>query len=215
MKEFTAAFQSEVFRPIVTLVVPGFFAVSTPAAVVWTRSPELRTFASQHSGLATTATLLVVLTCGLIIEDLGARLEKRFDLRLQRTPGFENHTEEWYSYLRIAFDKEPVGHRYLRTLVLRLKFELGMAFATLPFAAGAFWLQFPLKLRLMVAGIALFACWYFQHEARSSNRALSELRREMLKKSWDGSVIADDSRQDSWVVPSCSPAEPLTKFPDR
>jgi hypothetical protein len=90
-----------------------------------------------------------------------------------------------------------------------------LAFATLPFAAGAFWVQFPLKLRLMVAGIALFACWYFQHEARSSNRALSELRREMLKKSWDGSVIADDSRQDSWVVPSCSPAEPLTKFPDR
>ena len=36
---------------------------------------------------------------------------------------------EWYSYLRLAFRVEPVGQRYLRTLVLRLKFELNASLA--------------------------------------------------------------------------------------
>jgi hypothetical protein len=81
----TAVFQSEVFRPIVTLVVPGFFAISTFA--------------------------------------IGG--------------GSERHREDGFDYLRLAFDEEPVGQRYIRTLVLRLKFELGMTVASAPFAIRA------------------------------------------------------------------------------
>jgi hypothetical protein len=44
---------------------------------------------------------------------------KRLDKRLLKQSGYQRHYEEWFDYLRIAFDKEAVGHRYLRTLVLR------------------------------------------------------------------------------------------------
>jgi hypothetical protein len=77
------------------------------------------------------------LTAGLIAEDMGARLERAFDNRLCNVHGYERHLEEWYDYLCVAFEREPVGHRYLRSIVLRLKFELGMTIASIPFALGA------------------------------------------------------------------------------
>lgn len=185
MKEVTAAFQSEVFHPIATLVVPGFFSLSTIAVAVWQRHPDIQKMAETHPGLATTVAILVVLTCGLTTEDLGARLEERFDKWLKKKPGYEQHREEWYAYLRIAFEKEPVGHRYLKTLVLRLKFELGMAIASMVSAGGALYLQMPWLPRLMIAGIALLAFVFFAYEAKCSNQTLSELRRELLKKNWN------------------------------
>ena len=185
MNELTAAFQSEVFRPIVTLVVPGFFAISTLAVAVWQRFPNIPKLAEQHSGVATTTALLIVLTCGLVTEDLGARLEEDFDKKLLKKAGYENHLEEWYEYLRITFDKEPVGHRYLRTLVLRLKFELGMIIASAPFAGGALYLQAPCGWRIGIFCFALVVFAYFWTEAKSSNKALSELRRELLKNDWN------------------------------
>lgn len=185
MKELTAAFQSEVFRPIVTLVVPGFFAISTLVVAVWQRFPIIPKLAEQHSGVATTTALLIVLTCGLVTEDLGARLEAAFDSRLLKQAGYEKHHEEWYEYLRIAFDREPVGHRYLRTLVLRLKFELGMMIASAPFAVGALYLQAPWRWRIGIFCFALVVLGYFWAEAKSSNKELSKLRRELLKNDWN------------------------------
>jgi hypothetical protein len=184
MKELTAAFQSEVFRPIVMLVVPGFFAVSTCAVAVCQRFPTVQRLAEQHAGLATTTAVLVVLTLGLVTEDLGARLEQYFENLLKKEAGYEKHYEEWYEYLRIAFDREPVGHRYLRTLVLRLKFELGMVVASVPFAVGALCLQAPCRWRIGTLCFALAALAYFWVEAKSSNKELSKLRRELLKSDW-------------------------------
>ncbi|WP_158944220.1 hypothetical protein [Granulicella sp. S190] len=185
MKELTAAFQSEVFRPIATLVVPGFFAVSTCAVAVCQRFPTAQRLAEQHSGLATTTSLLVVLTVGLITEDWGARLERYLDDRLTQQAGYERHTEEWFDYLRIAFEREPVGHRYLRTLVLRLKFELGMAIASILFAFGGLYLRADYSWRIGAFVIGMFFVRVFYAEAQASTKALSDLRRELLKKDWN------------------------------
>ena len=195
MKELTSAFQSEVFHPIATLVVPGFFAISTTAVAVWERFPIIPKWAEQHSGVATTTAILIVLTCGLVAEDLGARLEQVFDQRLKKTAGYERHFEEWFDYLRIAFDKEPVGHRYLKKLVLRLKFELGMTVASVAFAGGALCLQAPWPWRIVIFCFALIPFAFFWWEAKSSNKLLSELRRELLKIDWNPSSTASQLNQ--------------------
>jgi hypothetical protein len=135
--------------------------------------------------------LLVIVTCGLITEDVGSRIESLLDRRLAKIPGFERHREDWFDYLRLAFKVEPVGHRYLRTLVLRLKFELGMAVASLPCAVGAFWLNCSVPWRTGIFALAVGAGLYFFAEAKSSNRALSELRREILEKDWSNSPGAE------------------------
>lgn len=185
MKELTAAFQSEVFRPVATLVAPGFFALFTVGIFVWQRFPGLATFAEAHPGLATTSAVLTVLMVGLVTEDLGARLEQHFDVQLTKQPGYEQHGQEWFEYLRLAFEREPVGHRYLRSLVLRLKFELGMAVASVPFSLAALCLHANWYWRSGVAAAGICALALFFLEAKSTNRALSDLRRELLKKNWE------------------------------
>jgi len=137
MKELTSAFQSEVFRPVVTLVVPGSFAASTISIACWQRNLRIQEFVKDFPGFSGIIVLLIVLACGLTAEDFGSGIERHFDELTRRTAGHEKHLDEWFAYLRLAFDKEPVGHRYLRTLVLRLKFELGMAIASVAQRPGA------------------------------------------------------------------------------
>jgi hypothetical protein len=185
MKELTAAFQSEVFYPIATLVVPGFFAISTLAFAALQRLPIINELAEQHPGVATATAVLTVLTSGLVCEDLGAHLEQRFDGWLENEAGYEEHQNEWFLYLRMAFDKEPVGQHYLNTLVLRLKFELGMTFASIAFAGGALLIQIPCLWRIGIICFALLAFAFFGREAKSSHKSLSLLRRELLKGRWE------------------------------
>ena len=141
MKEFTATFHSEVFRPVVSLVVPGFFAVATISVAAWQRFQIVPPLVDGHPATAGVIVFIAILTAGLTLEDLGARLEGLFDDWLCEVKGYERHKEDWHDYLRLAFDKEPIGHRYLRSLVLRLKFELGMTFALVCFAVGGFFIE--------------------------------------------------------------------------
>jgi hypothetical protein len=185
MKELTATFHSEVFRPVVTLVIPGFYAISTLSIVFWQHAPGLHHYVNDFPGLAATIMLLTVLTVGLIAEEIGARLEIHFDKVLEKTDGYKEHTEEWFAYLRLAFDREPIGHRYLRSLVLRLKFELGMTVASVPFVLGALLLQIPWICRSVLLAVSVLLAIYLWLEAKSSDKNLSDLRREMLKKNWE------------------------------
>jgi hypothetical protein len=182
VKEFTATFHSEVFRPVVSLVVPGFFAVTTISISAWQRFQIVPTLVDSHPGTAGVIVFMVILTAGLTLEDLGARLEGLFDDWLCKVKGYEHHKEDWHDYLRLAFDKEPIGHRYLRSLVLRLKFELGMTFALVFFALGGIFIHASWGWHVALVIIPLIACFYFWIEARTSNKELSKVRREILKK---------------------------------
>jgi hypothetical protein len=184
MKELTAVFQDEIFHAVVCLVVPGFYAMSTVSIVGWQRIPGLPQLVDGHPGTTGIIMLLAFVTCGLIMEEFGSRIEILLDSWLAKVPGHEQHLTEWFDYLRLAFKVEPVGQHYLRTLVLRLKFELGMAVASLPCAFGAVWLEFRSFWRFAIVVFAVITCVYFFLEAKSSVKTLSELRHEMLKKDW-------------------------------
>jgi hypothetical protein len=182
MNNLTAVFQSEIFRPVVSLVVPGFYGISTLTIAVWQQHLSFQALVRRTPGLATAIALLIALTWGLVAEDLGARIEQHLDERLKTEPGYENHGAEWFEYLRVAFDKEPVGHHYLRTLVLRLKFELGMFVSSVPFFTFAFFLRVSCAWRIGLTFMSAILAIYFLYEAKCSNKALSDLRREMLKR---------------------------------
>jgi hypothetical protein len=184
MKELTATFHSEVFRPVVTLIVPGFYAISTICLSLLQHFPQLKQQIDAYPSVAALVFLLVVLTVGLITEEAGARIEINFDRVLRKRAGYENRFKEWFAYLRLAFEKEPVGHRYLRSLVLRLKFELGMTIATVPFWLGTLTLFISWFWRSLIIAISALLAVYLLFEARCSNETLSELRREMLMKDW-------------------------------
>ena len=82
---------------------------------------------------------LTSIAMGLLMEDIGSRMESRwFDKHLTGKSGFSRHHEEWGRYLRLTFSTEPVGQRYLRTILLRFKFEVGTAVALLLSSPGLF-----------------------------------------------------------------------------
>jgi hypothetical protein len=120
---------------------------------------------------------------GLVIEDWGARIESAFDESAESDSKGE-HFRNWYAYLRTCFEADPVGRRYTRTLVLRLKFELGMAVALLIVSCGIVWLL-SLGLKCVTGLILLTICLgmaFLQYsESKRTHEVLATNRAELLK----------------------------------
>jgi hypothetical protein len=132
---FLSAFQSEVFRPLVTLLIPGALATSSWAMVLVWKFPALQVLISRNHTETAWVLFLIITAAGIIIEDWGARVESALDRRANKRTGGK-HYENWYAYLRTAFIADPVGRGYTRSLVMRLKFELGVLFGSLLAGAG-------------------------------------------------------------------------------
>jgi hypothetical protein len=178
MPNFFSAFTSEVFRPIVTLLIPGAIGISTWfIALIW-HFPVLRELVRNNPAETGLVLLLVMIFAGLVLEDVGARYETWLDRKADKRNG--DHSKNWNKYLRTSFLAEPIGRRYVRTLVLRLKFELGVAFSMMSAALGLLWLAhqgLSWRVVLVNEGICLlFAIWGLSessktHEVLADNRA--------------------------------------------
>src|SRR5688572_22339624 len=125
MKDALSAFGSEIFRPLSTVVLPGAFALTPSLIAALYEFSGFRHMVADNHAEAVAAFIVAAVFSGLVCEDIGARLESWLDAKAGA-----DHEVVWYSYLRQALRIEPVGHRYLRTLVLRLKFELGCSAAS-------------------------------------------------------------------------------------
>jgi len=134
MPNFFSAFTTDVFRPIATILIPGAIAISTWfIGLVW-HFGAIRDLTSNHTEVSLVL-LLAMIFGGMVVEDLGSTYEGQLD-DIAKNATHGKHGEEWDQYLRLVFRDSPVGRRYLGTLVLRLKFELGIAFSMLSAALG-------------------------------------------------------------------------------
>jgi hypothetical protein len=178
MKEVVSAFGSDVLRPLVSLVVPGTIAaLPASVALLLTHSALLSLVASNRTE-AIEAFVLIVLFLGLLCENLGSHLEYTFDKRIEDA---DAHRQNWFAYLRIAYKVEPVGHHYLRTLVIRLKFELG-SFAAFGIALfGIWWLPTTFWNRGLLSIVPTIMLLVFYFESQWTHAILSNLRDELLK----------------------------------
>jgi hypothetical protein len=181
MKELFSAFSSAVFFPLVSLVLPGLTAISS-WYVLMMRSVGVRELVQKNHSETAFLLMLLFIFVGTIIDDLGMRIESCwFDhQRDARTKGL--HFAEWWAYLRKPFGIEPSRRRHLRTLVTRLKFELGVPVA-LAIAIPGLWFNNATRCGLafgMTAG-ALCLIAYLLLEAAATHEALGLLCHELLK----------------------------------
>lgn len=185
MPNFFSAFTSEVFRPIVTLLIPGAIAVSSWFVGLLWCFPDFRILVHNNHTEVGLVLVAGMTFAGLVLEDMGARMETWFDSWKEQAD--EKHRDCWYAYLRTAFKADPIGRRYLRTLVLRLKFELGTGFAMLSAGIGILWLwNMGLNYKIVLITellCVLFTAWGFlegwsTHDTLARNRAnlLEEIR---------------------------------------
>jgi hypothetical protein len=181
MKEAISAFGSEVFRPLMTLFAPGMFALAPWTAGLMQRHPELYALINENRTESSLLLVLTALTIGMLIEDFGSWVEAtKFDASLDSiTNG--THSRNWSNYLKVAWRVEPVGARYIRTILLRMKFELGMAGGSLIAAFGVLTLPVALETAALVfVTLVAFAAILF-HEAKKSHMVLSHTRAGLVE----------------------------------
>ena len=183
--ELTSVLKNELFRPTVTLIIPGGIATAPYLSLCFHYFPCTKKFASSNTWLFAIVILLVSVAIGLILEDIGSRIEACFDEKLARQKKYTRHVGEWKKYWRLSFKEESVGHRYLRSIIIRLKFEMNMI-ASLPFLFfGFLWLSILKVLtatQMFVIGVIVAALLsYMTFEAWAGVKLLSDIRRELLK----------------------------------
>jgi len=184
MADLTSAFKSELFRPVVTLVIPGAIAAGPYMAVAVRVTTGVQEFLESHSGLAWVCGLGVAVAAGLILENIGSRLEASFidDWLEHKLPGSR---ATWREYLSLKMTDEFVGQRYLRTVLLRMKFELSMAPAVAIAGLGLGWLQAVAPWGAVLGPVGpilaggVIAAWFLV-EAFSSARVLADTRKLLV-----------------------------------
>lgn len=169
---------------MVTLLIPGAIG-TTPwfIGLMWVYQPFRDLIARNHTETAL-CLLLVMLLVGIVIEDLGIHIESWFDQFAERSSNGE-HMRNWYDYLRTAYVADPVGRRYIRTVVLRLKFEFGVSLATTLAAVGILWLIWlgvSCRLLLPFLAISVVFAGFELFEAYTTHKLLAATRKEMLKE---------------------------------
>jgi hypothetical protein len=190
MKEILSGFGSEVFRPLVTFFLPGAVAISSWVVACLWACDSIRKLADTNRVETLGILSLLVLFFGLICDDLGSRLESSWlDTRVTDGLSAAKHEENWYRYLRQAFTVEPVGHRYLRMLVLHLKFELGTGVAFILALPGIWWLPVAYGWRFLLTTAFAVIVPYLILEGRSTHEVLRKLRHQML----DGAQVGADT----------------------
>src|SRR5690349_21861199 len=108
MKEIFSAFGSEVLRLLVTLLLPGGVAISLWSVALMQRFPASYRFADANHAEFAWAFVFVALFIGLLLEDLGSRVESTIlDPRLDAKTSNE-HERTWWRYLRTAYKIEPI-----------------------------------------------------------------------------------------------------------
>jgi hypothetical protein len=122
---------------------------------------------------------------GLVCEDIGSRLELTHYKRCYKDPAEKKKRDlEWEEYLRTAFKTEPTGQRYLRTVLLRLKFESNSTAGLLIGAAGLLFITGVSRYLTMgvSAGMVAFAVYLGWCEVAKTVPLLADIRRNLLRE---------------------------------
>src|SRR5262245_36904213 len=117
--------KDEVFRPLATTIVPGTLSLGPYILVAAYYVPRLSEWWDSHPNSFVAIIAMLVISCGLLCEDLGSEIEVHLIDRnmKKRDPEFQ---ERWDKYLQLTLADERVGKRYLKSVLLRFKFELAM-----------------------------------------------------------------------------------------
>lgn len=127
----------DINRIVFQLLIPGIFAVFPFFVLFLAKCDELKIYFKQSEGMCFVALFILSITAGLILEDIGSLIEKDVWDRVNKRkyPEAEN---EWERYLKLdlPIDVPLIAERYLRTIVVRMKFELSFGVALLIMVIG-------------------------------------------------------------------------------
>ena len=185
--DIVSGLRSELFRPFAVYIVPGSIAVAPFIILSRHYFTSIATFGKEFPSLIVAIIIVSVVAAGLILEAVGARIECWLDKIVNRR--FPDSKMQWGEYLSLYLNDEIVGQRYLRTVVMHMKFELSCAPALVAHAIGLVWINHidamafeKLSVWWVVLPILLVAV-YLLWESLSSARVAAITRAIIIKAS--------------------------------
>jgi hypothetical protein len=168
------SYDSRFIRFLTAVLTPGAVAAWPWLVALGLSQPDVGKWLMQASALPYTVIFVVTTVAGLLLEDLGSRLE----CCLERN---QLHKRAWATYLRSS-PNSLVGHTYITSVVTRLKFELAMPFALVVGAGGVATIAFfqsalASNAAWSLIAVALLAAVWLAFEASDSIKLLNQTRR--------------------------------------
>jgi hypothetical protein len=182
--DLTEGLKNEIVRPVLTLVVPGAVGLFPIAVQIRRLFPALTRYLERHPSLGAVLLFLAILSVGLVFQSLGSWIEAGIiDAQIRRR--YSKFESDWYNYLRLPHEAEQIGHRYLRSIMLHMKFELAMIPALVVALIGINWFNSDIhrfdRGSIWAISITLVVLMiYFFFEARSSVKVLARVRYALL-----------------------------------
>lgn len=206
-----AVLKQDVTRSLTIYLMPGFVAAWPFIQTLQLKFPDVGAYLRDNSEVLILTYILVSYIVGLILEDVGSNIESwysdRVAIRQMARRSFKNQKSSnkdeeiktliqfreeqraefddvWNKFMRLSYGENstPVGHRALRNVVLRLKFELSMGLAILIFVLGLTFLNnyvpFEIRWYYVFGSIGLFA-FLVLFESQQSIQTLHKLRKEL------------------------------------
>lgn len=198
--DFTNPMKSGSFYHVIVLLIPGSIALISPTLLLHKFHHTAFLFNKDSETTFIFVFLVLAISLGMIFEEIGANMEDYIDAYFEKrdkdinlrhiasgNPGFveRTHLEVWDKYLEMHFEKEPIGQEFIRTILLRLKFNLSMIVSLVVciLSTPCLWahgIGNPVVLfvatSLMLATIVLFF-----HSAIKNSNTLSEVRKLLIK----------------------------------
>jgi hypothetical protein len=183
---FASFLNREIVRPVATLIAPGTALLAPYFLALLHHHASLRDVAVRDTGAVVAVVLIAALAVGLVLEDLGSQIEaKLWDPALEEFN--REHGRVWWQYLALTYetDKEPLGQHYVRTILLRMKFEFSFGLAMFLGLPGAVWLgvasnKVSWHVPLIGCGVMFCLGIYLIKESLDSAGVLSDARQTLV-----------------------------------
>ena len=171
------SYDARFIRFLAAVLTPGAVAVWPWLIAFGISQRDIGRWFLDGGALSYTTILIVTVVAGLLLENLGSRLESCLETKVVRKSA-------WWAYLR-SDPTAKVGHAYISSVVTRLKFELAMPFALLAGALGIAVIAFhqaalPRLGASAFLGIAILLAIWLGFEAKASIKLLDQTRQKML-----------------------------------
>lgn len=188
-------------KTLLTYVIPGIIGLPIWVFIICDNSQWVANNLKDNQGILITLLFLAALFLGVIFDNIASSIERKFldksnvkkierEEKITFDRAKEKYDEIWSEFLQLRYSEQegvPVGHRYLRNILIRMKFELCSMIGILSSFVGLlvlggikgytdylFW--------VLVIVCPLILMYYLAKEAELSSEILAETRELLVGK---------------------------------
>lgn len=200
--DITSTVRSDALPAVGGILVPGAIAITPYVLFMGSNLFDPNGFIAKSQGFSAGLAAILIVSVGIFIESIGTYLEYYVIDNFHGNK--ENMQKEWWDYLKIAWNVEPIGQQYLRKVLIIFKFELNMCVATTLCFPALFYAwhnkMLPeIHIKIIFFITIIFAVIFLKTSIDSS-RLLATLRKMLIKQAIDSGLIVTSSSSIPIVV---------------